>query len=51
MHFNEYDYLVINDNLTKCVNHLAKKINEVLRDKRIKFQANLLVKKNFLILN
>lgn len=45
IHFSEYDYVIVNNNLKNCVKDLSKKINEVLRDKKNKFQTNLLVKK------
>jgi guanylate kinase len=45
IHFDEYDYLIVNKNLKKCVNNLYVKINELLRDKKMMLNANLLVKK------
>jgi len=32
MHWNEYDFVFINDNLTKCVNSIFKKINSLLAE-------------------
>ena len=44
-HFNEYDYLVVNDNLKKCVNILVKKIKNVLESKKINNKTFLIIKK------
>jgi len=32
MHWNEYDFVFINDNLSKCVNSIFKKINSLLSE-------------------
>lgn len=45
IHFSEYDYLIVNDDLKKCTKTLSKKINELLRDKKLEIKTNLLVKK------
>lgn len=45
LHFKEYDYLIVNKNLKTCVANLFAKINELLRDKKIITNANLLAKK------
>jgi len=44
-HYNEYDYLVINNNLNKCISVLSKKINEILRDKKIVSNSSVVAKR------
>lgn len=45
LHFNEYDYLILNNRLNQCINCVSKKIKQILIDKETDIKAKLTIKK------
>jgi guanylate kinase len=45
LHFKEYDYLVVNDDLPACISVIKNKIKEIIRDKQIYLKSYLTAKK------
>jgi guanylate kinase len=43
--FQEYDYLVVNDNLKICIKNVEKKINEILHEKKQNIKILKIIKK------